>query len=153
MGNSRRYLGSELWDVTGLGVTIQTKSLSGDVLAACDNTSLNTWTVEPGKEHPWGCSEARGRERGMNQFRMLRMSRVSKEPQTSVRTPYRNRNLPGKQPTVGTRQSAIHGQTTTISPSSPLPIFRAIALAPTKSTWKDDKIHDAILQSSSSACS
>lgn len=139
--------------MTGLGVTIQTKSLSGDVLAACDNTSLNTWTVEPGKEHPWGCSEARGRERGMNQFRMLRMSRVSKEPQTSVRTPYRNRNLPGKQPTVGTRQSAIHGQTTTISPSSPLPIFRAIALAPTKSTWKDDKIHDAILQSSSSACS
>lgn len=85
----------------------------------------------------------------MNQFRMLRMGRVSKEPLNSVRTSYKSPQLPGKQPMVGT----TCGQTTTISPSSPLLVFKAIALAPTKSTWKDDKIQPAISQSSNSACS
>lgn len=85
----------------GLEVIFQTISLNGDVLVAFGNTSLNTQRLEPGTL-PQGCSEARGGERN-EPVHDAEDGQSVQRASSSVRTSYRNPNLPGKQPTVDTR--------------------------------------------------
>lgn len=73
---------------------METNSLSGDVLVAYGNTSLNTQRLEPGTL-PWGMPRGKRKREEMNQFRMLRMRSVKRTSEI-IESSSKEPKLPGE---------------------------------------------------------